>query len=284
MANRLIEERDRFDIEMPEQRRTVNGREWGMVRAGINGPALVLLPGTLGRGDIFWQQMDALMDRVQILALSYPASGSIEKWADDISTLMELAGLESATLSGSSLGGYMAHYFTATYPEKVDNLIAANTLHSVTMLSGLPPYSLDLDTTPIEELKHGFQSAMQRTVEEQPERRELVELLMGEVSGRINDTELRMRLKALKFAPELPGLSLSADRIFTIESGDDQLIPPPVRDAVRALLKPKKSYVFKNGSHFPYVVDPEGYNVLLEEILGLEVTGQAWPAGQMSER
>ena len=46
--NSLIAARDRFGASHPEQRVVVNGREWGVVEAGKAGPALLLIPGTLG--------------------------------------------------------------------------------------------------------------------------------------------------------------------------------------------------------------------------------------------
>ena len=81
MSNPLIEDRDRFAALLPEERVTINGREWGTVAAGDQGPSLVLLPGTLGRADIFWQQIEALKGRARILALSYPANGGVAEWA-----------------------------------------------------------------------------------------------------------------------------------------------------------------------------------------------------------
>ena len=63
MSNPLITARDAFAAQFPERRIALNGRDWGYLEAG-QGPALLLIPGTLGRGDIFWQQIAALSDRL----------------------------------------------------------------------------------------------------------------------------------------------------------------------------------------------------------------------------
>ncbi|WP_109466697.1 alpha/beta fold hydrolase [Albibacillus kandeliae] len=278
MTNPLISARDAFAAANPEQRITLNGNEWGYIDAG-EGPALVLIPGTLGRGDIFWQQIEALRGRLRIVAVTYPQTGGVAEWSDDLAALMDHLGIARASVLGSSLGGYLAQFFAATYPERTELLFAANTLHSATGLSERPPYSSDLDAAPIEELRAGFGRGLGVWAETHPDQGDLVELLMQEVGGRIPEPELRMRLKALKFAPELPLLELPADRRITVEGGDDPLIPEEMRAAVRALVQPSVAYRYAWGGHFPYAVRPAEYTAMLEQALGLDVTGPDWGTG-----
>ena len=280
MKNELIEARDEFSAAHPEQRFILNGRDWGVLDVGT-GPVLLLIPGTLGRGDVFWQQIEALSDRLRIIAVSYPASGGIEDWTEDLALLLTQLSVEEASILGSSLGGYLAQYFAATYPERVTKLFAANTLHSVIGMDQRAPYSFDLDATPIEDLRAGFGAGLGMWGKEHPEQKELVELLLGEAGGRILEAELRVRLSALKFGPELPDC---AAQVVTIETADDPLIPEEMRNAVRARLNPEVSYRFLWGGHFPYVARPDYYISLLEENLGLNVTGPDWGTGAMREK
>ena len=281
MTNPLIAARDAFAAQFPERRIALNGRAWGYVEAG-QGPALVLIPGTLGRGDIFWQQIAALSDRLRVIAVTYPETGGIEDWAEDLAALMDHLGLASASVLGSSLGGYLAQYFAAAHPARTDRLFAANTLHSVAGITDKMPYALDLDAAPIADLRAGFGQGLGQWARAHPDQADLVALLMGEVDGRIPEAELRMRLKALKTAPELPDLALPQDRMITIEADDDPLIPPEMRAAVRARVQPAAAYRFTWGGHFPYVARPEAYTALLEQALGLTVTGPDW--GHEAER
>ncbi len=267
VSNSLILKRDTFCEIHTEIRRVVNSREWGVLRVGEIGPNLLLLPGTLGRADIFWQQINHLSDRAQILALSYPDSGNMSDWCVDICELMIQLEFTSATVLGSSLGGYLAQYFAATNADKVERLVAANTMSDLDMLASIPPYNTDIDALPANMLMDGFRSALNNSPQENQQKADLVELLLAEISGRISVEELRARLKALQSAPDLPTQTLSISKIFTVESGDDQLIPPFVRDGVRKYLSPARSFVFEHGSHFPYVVEPEKYNEMLLEIL-----------------
>ena len=284
MTNRLIADRDRFAKSHPEQRVVIGRREWVYVKAGESGPALLLLPGTLGRGDIFWQQIEALKGRARIVAVSYPESGGVAEWASDLAELCSILGLGKVTVLGSSLGGYVAQYVAATYPQLTERLIGANTLSSVAEIATRPPYSSDLDNGPIDELRAGFRRGLGAWRESHPEQGELVDMLLAEVAGRIPEPELRTRLNALKRGPELPALDIPGERIATIESADDPLIPPSMRDAVRARLKPSVAYRFEWGGHFPYVVRPTLYLSLLEEQLGLPVTGEGWGKGELRAR
>lgn len=273
MTNALINARDDFAWANPEQRVLLNGREWGLIDLDGSGPALLLIPGTLGRADIFWQQMAALKGRVRILSVSYPDSGGVEEWAGDLIALISDRDIEKVTVLGSSLGGYLAQYIAAVHPDRVERLIAANTLYDTVPAKRNPPYSSDLDLAPIEELRNGFGRGLGAWADSHPEQAELVELLLQEVGGRIPELELRNRLKGIKNAPVLPASMVSPANTVTIEAADDPLIPQFMRDEVRAVLTPAVSYHFESGGHFPYLARPELYTAILEEQLQLVAAG-----------
>jgi len=270
MTNPLIESRNRFLTENPARQSSFGEREWGFIRVGNQGPALVLIPGTLGKAEIFWQQMEALANRARVLAITYPDSYDMEEWSQDLEHLMDEAGFESATVLGSSLGGYFAQYFAGTRPQRCRMLIAANTLSSTEFAKQVPPYSLDLANAPIDALRKGFADGMSASVKSDPDMADLVGMLLEDVNGGIPESNLRSRLMAIKFAEPLPAVSLSPEQVCTIEAADDPLIPPPVRDEVRAFTKAVHSYRFLHGGHFPYVVRPGDYTMILEECLGLK--------------
>lgn len=285
MTNALIASRDRFAAANPEERVVVAGREWGVVDTGGAGPALLLIPGTLGRGDIFWQQIEALRGRARVLAVTYPATGGIAEWADDLAALMTDRGIDRAVVLGSSLGGYLAQYMAAVHAGRVERLVAANTLCSVALVRQVPPYSSDLDNGPIGELRDGFGKGLRAWAASHPEQADLVALLLAEVGGRISEPELRTRLNGIKRAPELPAVGIPTERIVTVEAADDPLIPPFMRDEVRARLNPSVACRFEAGGHFPYVARPALYTALLEEQLGLVPTGStAWGEGEVRAR
>lgn len=280
-TDRLLRARDAFIADHPETRTVVNGRDWGTLRVGDSGPALVLIPGTLGRSDIFFQQMQALKDEARVLAISYPGSGTLEEWSQDVAELARGAGFDETAILGSSLGGYLVQRAAADHPALFTRLVAANTLAETSRLTGIPPYSHDLDATPIDDLRGGFLNGLANWTATGGLHAELAAFLVAEAKGRILEDEMRARLKALKHADPLPAQSLPREAIFTVESDDDHLIPAPMRDGVRAALNPVRSYVFAEGTHFPYLSRPEAYTALLREVLGLPGKSP-WPAGEIA--
>ncbi len=281
MTLNLINDRDEFLKKTPERIVTLNGRRWGVLSAGHEGPSLLLIPGTLGRAGIFWQQIERLSNRARILAVSYPSNHSIDAWAGDLARLLDRSDIERTTVLGSSLGGYLAQYFTAKYPDRVEGLIAANTLASIAGFDEKPPYSLDIAKIPIKLIRQGFLAAMKARARPEPEYQAQMRMLMNEVEGGIPTRHLKARLMALKYAPLIPAIDIGSKRIAVIEAEDDPLIPQSIRDGVRESLSPSVTYRFKEGGHFPYVVRPDAYLSILEERLGLEITGEDWGQGEV---
>lgn len=262
-----MKKRDDFLQDHPEKRQILNGRDWGVIKAGNTGPALVLLPGTLGRADIFWYQIMALKHRARIFAFSYPDSGGIEEWAQDIATFLKQNNITKSVILGSSLGGYLAQYFAIKHAGFVLSLVAANTLHSVDLVKQIPPYNQDLPNLPIKDLHAGFATGLERWAHEEPARQNIVTYLLHEVINRIPEAELKQRLIALKTAPEIPDQSNPGFPVWTIESNDDRLIPEYIRQKVREKLTPQESHFFEDGSHFPYLTYPAEYESLLIRIM-----------------
>jgi len=269
VTNALIADRDDFVAAHPEQHISLRGRRWGVT--DLDGPdeTLVLLPGTLGRGDVFWRVMRALKGRIRIFACTYPATHDLAEWSDDLARLLDQRGVAQAHVLGSSLGGYFAQFFAGAHGDRCSSLIAANTLSSVDGIRTIRPYSLDLAKVPISELRAGFAAGLTGWAVAHPDQAELVDLLLGEANGRISARHLRARLLALKTAPAIPAIALPRERIAVIEAADDPLIAPPMRDTVRSKLDPSITFRFSSGGHFPYIARADSYEAVLESWLGL---------------
>jgi len=75
-----------FRKRYPEKTVAAGRLKWGVIEvAGKKGqPTLVLVPGTLGVADIFWNQIVALKGKARILAITVPPSLSIVKLAEGL--------------------------------------------------------------------------------------------------------------------------------------------------------------------------------------------------------
>lgn len=278
----LRAERDRFAASHPERAEQIGPRRWGVVETVGDGPGLLLLPGTLGRADVFWRLMTRLAGRVHAVSVSWPADPDMGRWVADLAEIMDRSGLGRAVVLGTSLGGYAAQAAAAALPERIEGLIAANTLSDVSGLATRPPYDGDLARAPIEDLRAGFAAGLTAWARTRPDQAELTELLLEDARGRIPEAELRARLMALKDAAPLRPQSLPPERIAVIEAEDDPLIPAPLRAGVRAALRPGRVFRFAEGGHFPYVSRPDPYAAAVAEVLGLG-PADGW-TGEAAER
>ena len=275
-------DRDRLGRLHPEAVEVVDGLRWGVIDTGpaASGKTLLLLPGTLGRADIFWQQILALEDRVRVLAVTYPRNADLDRWVACLARLLDRRDIAEATVLGSSLGGYLAQLFAARRPGRTTGLIAANTLSSTAGIADRPPYSADIAALPVAAMRRGYGDRLEAWGAAHPEQSGLVALLLAEVDGRIPAGHLKARMQALKVAPPLPPVGLTPDDIAIVECADDPIVPPPIRESVHAHLDAGVCYRFRHGGHFPYVVRPAEYTAMLSERLGLADAATVWGAGR----
>jgi pimeloyl-ACP methyl ester carboxylesterase len=112
----------------------VNGINFYYETRGAGRP-LVLLHGGLGSGEMFGPVLDLLAQGHQVIAVDLQGHGrtadvdrpiDVSLMADDIAALIDHLGLDRPDLVGYSLGGGVAVFTAAKYPEKVGKLVAAS--------------------------------------------------------------------------------------------------------------------------------------------------------------
>lgn len=85
------------------------------------------------------------------IGLSDPAPAGalppLDDWMDDVRAVMDAAGSERATLFGAGDGGMMAATFAATYPQRVNALVLAN---STARMSWAPDYPIGVPPERVE--------------------------------------------------------------------------------------------------------------------------------------
>ncbi len=98
------------------------------------GKPLVLLH-CLGQSWRFWDVLDPLMDRNELIAYSFPGHHDtplpghqygVPELTEQLRAAAIRAGLTKFHLTGISLGGSVAQHFAGTYPEMVDRLVLAD--------------------------------------------------------------------------------------------------------------------------------------------------------------
>lgn len=101
-----------------------------------DGPPVLMIPG-LGAGTWLWEKNRAtLAQNFELIMPELRGSGrsdkpdyrySITRFAHDLKALLEHLGIENVHVLGASLGGFVAQYLAAHWPEKVISLVLIST-------------------------------------------------------------------------------------------------------------------------------------------------------------
>jgi 2-hydroxy-6-oxonona-2,4-dienedioate hydrolase len=96
------------------------------------GTPLILMHGTGGHLEAYARNLRVLGDSYSVVAYDYPGHGwttpaekdlEVDVYVEHLVGLMDTIGIDSAHLSGESLGGWVAVKFAARYPDRVGRLI-----------------------------------------------------------------------------------------------------------------------------------------------------------------
>jgi class 3 adenylate cyclase len=134
------------EVETPEVQFTDNGgvaiawAQWG------SGPDLLVVAPLVSNVEIVWEheiyrrflehmgrhlRMVTFDKRGMGISDRFEGDPTLEQRSSDILAVMDSAGLEKPALMGLSEGGLMAQLFAATYPDRVDKLILANSFPGI---------------------------------------------------------------------------------------------------------------------------------------------------------
>jgi 2-hydroxy-6-oxonona-2,4-dienedioate hydrolase len=111
-----------------------------VIEAG-EGPVLVLLHGTSGHAEAYARNIRDLSREFRVVAYDMVGHGfsakpnmpyTIDLYSDHLGDLLDALGIGVCSLSGESLGAWVAAWFAAAHPERVERLVL-NTPGNVTM-------------------------------------------------------------------------------------------------------------------------------------------------------
>lgn len=263
----------RFRKQHPEQSVLVKGARWGVIDSAPGSrpnsqPALVMLPGTLGTAEIFWQQMRALRRNLRLIALTYPAVPDVERFAEGVVHILRAKGLRKASVLGSSLGGYAAQVVAGHYPRVVDRVFIANSLcnPTVSWRPGFPPRD-EIEAMPARDLKAQRVARVAEWPESDPGLILAKQVMIEQGRDLISARHMKARVLALLRAGDAPPVPLPPERIVIVDCEDDFVIAPVVRQEVRDRYPRATVHTLPSGGHFPYLSRAEEYTAILRRHL-----------------
>lgn len=262
---------DAFRSRYPTRRVTIGGLTWGVIETAppAPGPALLLLPGTLGTAEIFWNQIAALADRARIISVTYPIIGDIHRLADGLDGLCEALALPRAMVVGSSLGGYLAQILAALHPDRVEQLGIGNSLSDPTLINPTGRPRAGLAQLPAAAHRAIVLDSLRSWPEPEPVFSALKEVLLDSGNRLLSARALKARVLAVQTGKPVPSLPIPDERIVIIDCADDPLIPQFVRDDTRRRYPAAELCCLPVGGHYPYITRAAEYTAILARRLGL---------------
>lgn len=243
----------------------VGGRAIEVVRTRGSGPGLPVLwlPGAQGTAESWCRQLLAFGGRRTMVAINYPADDAAPALADTVVALADVLGLERFDLVGSSLGGYLAQWVALRHPARLNRVVLGNTFCDPAPAQS-PDKLAALEGRSAQEIHAEVLARMQALPEGE------FKALQLELVGRCQSPELlRARMLAVQRATPLPALALDDSRLLIVECDNDPLIPPPMREALRAAHPGAQSVVIEGGGHYPFLLRPEAYDRAVSAFLSL---------------
>jgi len=120
-----------------------NDYSFKIERSGEGSQHIILIPGYTCAGEVWASTLEQLNPGFSCHTLTMAGfagheaqeTPSLENWVKEIATYVKNESLEKATIIGHSLGGVMAQWLAADYPELVERIIVVDALPCLPALS-----------------------------------------------------------------------------------------------------------------------------------------------------
>jgi len=247
----------------------VQGLVWALrdTRPGTGEPPLVMLPGALGTGDVFYKMLAALGSEHRLVALSYPALESAQTLAHSLNELFEAMSWPQLDLLGTSLGGYVAQAAALARGDRIRRLVLSSTFFDADLQKKRWPSAESYRSLDVEAITATAREQLQAGPEPTPEHAELKQLMLVLVGSEQTGPAIRaMRLAVLTASP-LPRVPIDESRITLIDDDDDPVIAEPTRLQMRQRYSSSLHIRIPGGGHFPANLCSGAYEAALRRIL-----------------
>lgn len=229
-----------------------NGRRWRFRDSQRRGPALVLLPGAAGGGDVAFKLADALRDMVRTISVTYPSGASAHDLARGLLDLLDHLAVGTAAVWGSSYGAWWAQAFAAQYADRVGALWLGNTFVDGAAVTHLPLFDGGwLQRSTADEVQRQWLAA----ISQRPPG-ELRDLQLYFIEHTLTAQELRARLIDVATARALPPAS-AIERTVIGDCDDDPIIGEDARNLVVERYPGARHVRLSAGGHYPHLTNTE---------------------------
>jgi pimeloyl-ACP methyl ester carboxylesterase len=189
--------------------------------------------------------------------------------AQGLLAILDEQGVDKATLVGSSLGGYLVQYLVAVHPERVARAVLGNTYADKDAIerkfgfaAALLPYAPEWLVMAV--LRASYRLVIYPTSRRSPV---LQKYLSHPNQKGLSKSQIEGRYQCVIERFSLPDQVAGNIPLLILESDNDPLIDPPVREHIRQTYPAATVYTFHDAGHFPYQVVPQEFLSVLETFL-----------------
>ena len=255
-----------FRRKHPPKQIQVDGVPWDYVLLGEGDETILFLHGMAGAYDIWWQVLEDLKDRYQVLSLTYPPVEGLEALARGIAGILAQEGIPQTNVVGSSLGGYLAQYLAARHPDKIKRAVFANTFppNDVIVRDTRLAAKL-LPTLPGRLLMYGLRQNTEKRLYPASGNSEILRAyLLEQYSGAMSKAQFQARYRCVVDPFEAPDPESLGIPVLILEAGNDPLVDKSLRGMLKDTYPSATVHTLQGVGHFPYLNVPDIYADLLE--------------------
>eukprot|EP01084_Bolivina_argentea_P192821 330952_1 len=237
--------------------------EWLYYDTGGDKTPLILIPGTTGTANQFFQQLLSLGLRgYRLISVTIPSVFTVELFLKSFNKFLSYLNISKFHLLGVSLGGYLSLSYICEYPHRVLSLILTNAFISTRLFQTNAPW-ISQDIMPEFYVRRYITGAL-------PKHNKFplsIDFVLKQINT-LNKTQLLSRL-SLNFSQyniliDKLNKYYSQINITIMDALDITTLDDNMKEQLYNILPNAKYSLIKYGGAFPYLSNYQEYSMLIE--------------------
>jgi len=252
---------DALRRDHPPKTLEVEGVVWRYTAVGAGSEGLMLFPGAVGGGEVFFALVPLLASRYRLIMITLPVLSGLEQLMRGLEAILESEAVDRVAMLGSSFGGMVVQAFLFRHPERTTKVVLSATA---------PPRLGRADENerwqwvyrviPMPLLRALLRLVLRLTFKGVTVERDFWRWYYFGVIAELTraDLECRYRL-ALDFDrgyPEPPDLSDWSGEMLVVQGERDQMIKQEIRDLMQRTYPGARYARIEGAGHGPYLERP----------------------------
>lgn len=253
---------------------TINGVKWIYYAGGNGSKTILFIHGMGGAYDLWWQQIIEFEKSYKVISYTLPEEiNSLQKTSKGILKILETEKIDKFYVVGTSMGGYIAQYLVSTIPNRIEKAVFGNTFPPNNLIakenktkSKLLPFLPEIVISKL------GKKTLDKKIIPAAKNSKLLRAFLPSISFSKKQFINRYNIVIDKFTMNSTKYAIKRIPKLIIESDNDPLIQPQLRQQLKKLYKNSNVYTFHNEGHFPYINASKEYNEVLWRFFNTENT------------